>query len=51
MLGGTISHYKIIEKLGEVPKSPASVPTGAVVILRIPLNVAKAGADCEGKSC
>jgi hypothetical protein len=46
MIGQAISHYapkahpplaaKILEKLGEVPKSPMSVLQRMVVILRIP---------------
>ena len=36
MIGQTISHYKIIEKLAEVPKSPTSDFQRVEVILRIP---------------
>jgi len=34
MTGASISQFHIVEKLGEVPKSPASVPQRVVVILR-----------------
>ena len=36
MTGETVSHYKILEKLGEVPNFPARVSNRAVGSLRIP---------------
>gem|GEM_PF-2375509 len=40
MIGTTVSHYRIIEKLGEVPKWPASAFERAVAILRTPTSFA-----------
>lgn len=37
MIGRTVSHYTILEKLGEVPRSPTSVFKRVVTILRIPM--------------
>ena len=42
MIGQTISHYEILEKLGEVPKSLPTLCAG-IATLRIPLSEAKAG--------
>jgi hypothetical protein len=36
MIGQTISHYHILEKLGEVPNSPTSVPTRVAATLSLP---------------
>jgi hypothetical protein len=36
MIGQAVSHYKILEKLGEVPKFPASASQRVVGILSIP---------------
>jgi len=36
VIGKTILQYEIVEQLGEVPKSPASVSQRVAVILRIP---------------
>lgn len=36
MIGQKISHYKILEKLGEVPKSPTSVTARVAATLSIP---------------
>jgi len=36
MIGQTISHYRILEKLGEVPNVPTSASPRVVVHLSIP---------------
>lgn len=50
MIRQTISHYKILEKLGEVPKWLTSLPAGqagvsqrVIAILRIPLKRSESG--------
>jgi len=45
MIGQRISHYHILEKLGEVPKLPASPEHSgrAAAILRIPLKHSESG--------
>ena len=43
MIGETISHYGILEKLGEVRKSPTSVSQRVVVIFRIPASFGGSG--------
>jgi len=39
MIGETISHYKIFEEFGEVPKWLASVSQRVIAILEIPPSV------------
>jgi hypothetical protein len=46
MIGQAISHYRILEKLGEVPNFPVSVLARAVENLRIP---PLCGGSCNGR--
>jgi hypothetical protein len=43
MIGQTISHYKIIDKLGEVRNFPTSVSQRVVENFRIPLERSGSG--------
>ena len=43
MIRKQISQYEIIEKLGEVPKSPTSVFQRVAATLRIPLKCNESG--------
>jgi len=43
MIGRTISHYKILERLGEVPNFPTSVFQRVVGSLSIPLERSESG--------
>lgn len=48
MIGSPIGHYKVEEKLGEVPNFPASVPPRADENLRTPPppSLTKRGGGC-----
>jgi hypothetical protein len=45
MIGTTISHYTIVEKLGEVPKLSTSVLQRVDTTLRIPLFSSGSGKE------
>ena len=53
MIGQNISHYKILEKLGEVPKWLTSVLQRVIAILRIQplLSAELVEASKDGGSC